>query len=190
MRCEIIKKKSIIIYIFTVGTILGVLSIFSDIIPYQLKDESIFEMILFILGGLMNNLAIWFLLSMILGYKFCSSLKRSFINGGYFAVYAIILYFIFSYLMTMEVQPVFNWAVFLIWIVVSAVGGAIGSIVGFLAQRYNMLWGIPIAFIIFQLIRYGERIWRQPISIVTNIILLTVAFGLLIFGISKAHKRH
>jgi len=88
MRCEIIKKKSIIIYIFTVGTILGVLSIFSDIIPYQLKDESIFEMILFILGGLMNNLAIWFLLSMILGYKFCSSLKRSFINGGYFVFIA------------------------------------------------------------------------------------------------------
>lgn len=58
MRCETIKKKSIVIYIFTVGTILGVLSIFSDIIPYQLKDESIFEMILFILGGLMNNLAI------------------------------------------------------------------------------------------------------------------------------------
>lgn len=78
----------------------------------------------------------------------------------------------------------------MIWIVVSAVGGAIGSIVGFLAQRYNMLWGIPIAFIIFQLIRYGERIWRQSISIVTNIILLTVAFGLLIFGISKAHKRY
>lgn len=74
MRCETIKKKNIVIYIFTVGTILGVLSIFSDIIPYQLKDESIFEMILFILGGLMNNLAIWFLLSMILGYKFCNPL--------------------------------------------------------------------------------------------------------------------
>jgi len=84
MRCETIKKKSIVIYIFTVGTILGVLSIFSDIIPYQLKDESIFEMILFILGGLMNNLAIWFLLSMILGYKFCNSLRCSVINGGYF----------------------------------------------------------------------------------------------------------
>lgn len=160
MRYEIIKKKSIIIYIYSWYN-LGVLSIFSDIIPYQLKDESIFEIILFILGGVMNNLAIWFLLYMILGYKFYSSLKCSFINGGYFAVYAIILYFIFSYLMTMEVQPVFNWAVFLIWIVVSAVGGAIGSIVGFLAQRYNMLWGIPIAFIIFQLIRYGERIWRK-----------------------------
>ncbi|MGB3974466.1 MAG: hypothetical protein WBJ83_05445 [Thermacetogeniaceae bacterium] len=190
MRCETIKKKSIVIYIFTVGTILGVLSIFSDIIPYQLKDESIFEMILFILGGLMNNLAIWFLLSMILGYKFCNSLRCSVINGGYFAVFAIVLYFIFSYLITMDVQPVFNWVVFLSWIVVSAVGGAIGSIVGFLAQRYNILWGIPIAFIILQLIRYGKSIWHQPISIVTNIILLTVAFGLLIFSIAKAHKRH
>lgn len=189
MRNKIVEQKKVIMYVLIVGTALGVISVFSDIIPYQLESRSIFEIALFVLGGVMNNLAIWFLLSMILGYKFCNSLKWSAIMGASFAVYAIILYFVFSYLITMHEQPTFDWSVFFIWIVASIIGGAIGSTIGFLAQRYNILWGIPIAFIVVQLVRYGERIWKQPISIATNIVLLAVASGILFFSISKVLKK-
>lgn len=96
MGNKIVNNKSVIIYTLIVGTILGVFSILSDIIPYQLEDENIFEIALFISGGVMNNLAVWLILSMIAGYKFCNSFKSSAIAGASFTVYAIIIYFIFS----------------------------------------------------------------------------------------------
>jgi hypothetical protein len=192
------SKTKMIAYMIVVGIMLGWFSVISDNIPYDTSRYRAIELVPYILGGTINNSAILFLFSTILGYKFCSSLKQAMLAGAAFTIYSFSLYFLIDALVpafqeastpTDHQDGSVNLINYLQWYLASMLGGITGSATGYLAQTRPIAWIVPVAFIVFQLARAGQWTWHEPIGLSQNILLILIALGIGVYAVYKVNKK-
>jgi putative Ca2+/H+ antiporter (TMEM165/GDT1 family) len=174
-------------YVLISSILLAIFSTISDRIPFQTAGRPPLELALYVLGGVFNNLAIWYLLAVLFGYHFGRSWPQAVLGAALYIIFAITLYFIASALATPEARG--GLSLPLPWYLASAAGGAAGGATGFLAQRQRVAWLAPVAFIVIQVVRYGARVWQRPVDVAQNVLLLLIATTIAIYAATRPRER-
>ncbi|MDB5185549.1 MAG: hypothetical protein JWL85_72 [Candidatus Saccharibacteria bacterium] len=171
----------------------------SDTSPSQTIGLSFLEIITIFIAGLLNNQIIWFVLAILVGYAFCRSAKQAATAGAGFAVFAIVMYLFFSFMFgahapqsnsTTPINLITLLARTAEWLLLSAIGGTVGGLVGFTARtRPGVLLVLPL-FIVARLALNGVFSWQSPISAIQNIVfvligLFSIAYTLLKWRASR-----
>jgi hypothetical protein len=175
-------------FIFTiiVGLVVAFFSTISDTLPYQ--DITFYDMAVRFTAELLNDLAVWLGLAVIAGYLFCRSIKQAIFIGGSFAVFTIVLYFLFGLLSIERELEIGSFAAHVIeWSLIAAAGGIVGGLIGFISRKYPSMLLLYAAVVAWRLAMRWDA-WQSPASALGNIVLIFIVLATVAYVAIKSAR--
>lgn len=190
------NKKSIrnhfIIFTCVVSSIVAILSVLSDHLPYREEDITIYQFVLSYLAIMINSLPVWFIIAMFIGYRFATNLKEAVFFGMIYTLIAISLYMLIGHFYentTDTSTPLIQILNYLSWFGASAIGGIFGGVVGFLVKKsfYTLL--ILMLGLILQLFVNGKSSWNGVLGIAQNCTFCLIIVGIITYLFYKKSEK-
>ncbi|WP_347553184.1 hypothetical protein ABFG93_21705 (plasmid) [Pseudalkalibacillus hwajinpoensis] len=179
-----------IIFSLSIGLIVGFFSVISDYIPSIGEKIMILEIAISYLAVMINSLPVWFILAMIIGYKFGRNIKEALLFGALYTIIAITFYFLFGYIYesfiyegVIPVSTSFKdqLKVYAEWYGASTVGGLVGGTLGYLFKKNRFVLLFLVLGIILQLFVNGARSWDNPVGFAQNMSFCLMIISIFIY---------
>lgn len=138
----------------------------------------VLEIVITYLAVMINSLPVWFIIAMIIGYKFGRNIKEALFFGAFYTIIAITFYFLFDYIYesffyegVIPVATSFKDQIkfYAEWYGVSTAGGLVGGALGYLFKKNRFVLLFLVLGITLQLFVNGARSWSNLIGIAQNV---------------------
>ncbi|MBN8233855.1 hypothetical protein JF544_01290 [Halobacillus kuroshimensis] len=189
---HMIRWRSFTVFSCTIGLLVGIFSVISDNLPCFGEKITMIEFVVSYLAVMINSLPVWFSLAMVAGFLFAGELKGSVIVGVIYTLAAITFYFVISNFYgsnTVTSSFVERVLMYLVWYIVSAVGGLLGGSAGFLLKKNHYTILILTIGLMVQIIKNGESSWNNMVGIAQNTTYCLMLVSTIIYLIIQG-KRH
>jgi O-antigen ligase len=178
--------KRYFFFTIIVGLVVGFFSMISDSLPYQ--DVTFYDTTIRFTAELLNDLAVWLGLSVLVGYLFCRSIKQAAFMGAGFAVFTIVIYFLFGLLGLDRELDIGNFAQHMIeWSLIAAAGGMIGGLIGFISRQYPSILLLYAVIVAWRLVMRWDA-WQSPASALGNVVLIVIVLASVVYVAAKSAR--
>ncbi|MDN4523920.1 hypothetical protein [Fictibacillus fluitans] len=177
------QRKRFVLYTLIVSIIFGIFSVISDHLPNLRDGVTPLEFIISYLAIMINSLPTWFIIAMVTGYLFASTIKESILFGAICILCAITSYFVIGQLYSgIPVATLKEWVlIYINWFGMSLLGGMIGGCAGFLLKRTPYVLLIVLSGLLLQLYLNGASSWSDVVGIAQNVTFCLMIVGIILY---------
>lgn len=136
------SQREYIIFTLLASIIIGYFSIISDHLFPILSGgnaESLMVKIWVFLAVILNDFAMWLLLTTLIGWRYGTKLHVAIFRGILFAVFAIFIYLVLTPVLYPGDSRAKDIGGYIVWFGLSAIGGAVGGAMGYFAQKWPLI---------------------------------------------------